>query len=40
MSRDGRVTWVHQSKYASPLCLVGAMLCDLTNLTGYYGTYK
>lgn len=36
----GRVTWVYQSKYASPLCLVGALLCDLANLTGYYGKYK
>ncbi|ARP71018.1 hypothetical protein LK07_15940 [Streptomyces pluripotens] len=36
----GRVTWVYKSKYASPLCLVGALLCDLRNLTGYYGKYK
>ncbi len=36
----GHVTWVHKSKYASPLCLVGAATCELRNLTGYYGTYK
>ncbi|MCM2413297.1 hypothetical protein [Streptomyces sp. RKAG290] len=36
----GHVTWVHKSKYASPLCLVGAATCELTNLTGYYGKYK
>ncbi|MFH8342965.1 hypothetical protein [Streptomyces sp. AM6-12] len=36
----GHVTWVHKSKYASPLCLVGALTCELMNLTGYYGTYK
>ncbi|MFF2654637.1 hypothetical protein [Streptomyces sp. NPDC058045] len=36
----GRVTWVYKSKYASPLCLVGSAMCDLKNLTGYYGKYK
>ncbi|MEU6993991.1 hypothetical protein ABZ953_25480 [Streptomyces sp. NPDC046465] len=36
----GRATWVYKSKYASPLCLVGAATCDLKNLTGYYGKYK
>ncbi|MFJ2819451.1 hypothetical protein ACIQOU_16995 [Streptomyces sp. NPDC091279] len=36
----GRVTWVYKSKYASPLCLVGALQCELKNLTGYYGKYK
>lgn len=36
----GRVTYVYKNKYANAACLVGAALCDLKNLTGYYGKYK
>jgi hypothetical protein len=36
----GRVTNVYESKYASPLCLVGSATCPVIDLTGYIGNFN
>lgn len=36
----GRVSTVYKRKAQNVMCLVGAAVCDLSNLTGYTGTYN
>jgi hypothetical protein len=35
----GRVTNVYERTYAGARCLIGAIVCPLANLTGYYGRF-